>query len=346
MTTMTTNQSELIERWNQFKIEFPKKRIRDAAKVLAVSEAELLATEVGAGVVKLEGDFAELYKQLPSLGRVMSLTRNDGCVLEHKGTFDKIDVQGKAHKVGTLIGTIEARAFFNYWKFAFAAEVKTARGTMKNIQFFDAAGVAVTKIYLLEEGGNLEAYQTLVDNYRAADQSTELEIIPDVAPTFEENIDEAAFIAAWAGLEDTHDFFIMLRKFKLNRLRAVEIADKTFTRKSDKSKLVGLLESALKDEMQIMIFAGSKGNIQIHQDVIKSVKVIDNWLNVLDPDFNMHLNMDEITDTWVVRKPTNDGDVTSIECFNKERELVVQFFGFRKPGKPELNEWRELVKTI
>ncbi|WP_018344233.1 hemin-degrading factor [Cytophaga aurantiaca] len=342
----TTTQLTLTERWNQFKIEFPKKRIREAAQALDVSEAELLATEVGAGTIKLEGDFSELYKQLPTLGRVMSLTRNDGCVLEHKGLFENINVQGEAHKVGTLIGSIEARAFFNFWKFAFASEVKTAHGSMKNIQFFDAAGVAVTKIYLLEEGGNSVAYQKIVDTYKAADQTTELEITPELAPTYVEHIDEAAFIADWTALKDTHDFFMMLRKYKVNRMRALEIAGNTFTRKSDKSKLTAMLEAAAKDTLPIMIFVGSKGNIQIHQDVIKTVRVMDNWLNILDPNFNMHLNLDEIADTWVVRKPTTDGEVTSIECFNKDRELVVQFFGLRKPGKPELTEWRELVNTI
>lgn len=342
----TTTQLTLTERWNQFKIEFPKKRIRDAAQALGVSEAELLATEVGSGVIKLEGDFTELYKQLPTLGRVMSLTRNDGCVLEHKGLFENINIQGEAHKVGTLIGSIEARAFFNFWKFAFAGEVKTAHGAMKNIQFFDAAGIAVTKIYLLEEGGNPEAYQKIVDTYRAVEQTTELHITPEVAPVVFENIDEAAFLADWKALKDTHDFFMMLRKYKVNRMRALEIAGGTFTRKSDKWKLQSMLETAAKDKLPIMIFVGSKGNIQIHQDVIKTVRVMDNWLNVLDPDFNMHLNMDEITDTWVVKKPTTDGDVTSIECFNKDRELVVQFFGLRKPGKPELEEWRTVVNAL
>lgn len=342
----TTTQLTLTERWNQFKIEFPKKRIRDAAQALGVSEAELLATEVGSGVIKLEGDFSELYKQLPTLGRVMSLTRNDACVLEHKGLFENINVQGEAHKVGTLIGSIEARAFFNFWKFAFAGEVKTAHGAMKNIQFFDASGVAVTKIYLLEEGGNLDAYQKLVDTYRSADQTTVLEVTPEVAPTYVEAIDDAAFIADWTALKDTHDFFMMLRKYKVNRMRALEIAGETFTRKSDKSKLVPMLEAAAKDGLPIMVFVGSKGNIQIHQDVIKTVRVMDNWLNILDPNFNMHLNMDEITDTWVVKKPTVDGEVTSIECFNKNRELMVQFFGLRKPGKPELTEWKELVSSL
>ena len=344
MTIVT--QTSLTVRWNQFKIDHPKKRIREAAAALGVSEAELVATEVGKGVVKLEGDFSELYKQLPALGRVMSLTRNDACVLEHKGLFENINIQGEGHKVGTLIGSIEARAFFNVWKFAFAGETKTAHGSMKNIQFFDSSGVAVTKIYLQEEGGNSEAYQKIVDTYKATDQSNVIGVIPEVIPQYQENIDEEAFRADWNALKDTHEFFGMLRKYKVNRLRALEIAGNNYTRKIDKTQLRPMLEKAAKDVLPVMIFAGSKGNIQIHQDVIRTVRVMDNWLNILDPDFNMHLNMDEITDVWIVKKPTSDGEVTSIECFNKDRELMVQFFGLRKPGKPELEEWKTLVRSL
>jgi len=343
---MTTVTQSLTERWNQFKIDNPKKRIREAAAALGVSEAELLATEVGSGVVKLEGDFSELYKQLPTLGRVMSLTRNDACVLEHKGLFEEINVQGEGHKVGTLIGSIEARAFFNVWKFGFAGETKTAHGSMKNMQFFDAAGVAVTKIYLQEEGGNPEAYQKVVDAFRAAEQTTDITTTQDVVPQYQENIDEAAFRSDWSALKDTHEFFGMLRKYKVNRLRALEIAGDTYTRKIDKAQLTPMLKKAAKDQLPIMIFVGSKGNIQIHQDVIKTVRVMDSWLNILDPNFNMHLNMDEIKHVWVVKKPTSDGEVTSIECFDKNRELMVQFFGLRKPGKPELEEWKTLVKSL
>jgi putative hemin transport protein len=56
--------------------------------------------------------------------------------------------------------------------------------------------------------------------------------------------------------------------------------------------------------------------------------------------------MDGIVDAWVVRKPTEDGMVTAIECFNKDEDQVVQFFGKRKPGIPELESWREIVSEV
>ena len=69
-------------------------------------------------------------------------------------------------------------------------------------------------------------------------------------------------------------------------------------------------------------------------------------MNILDPDFNMHLRQNDIATAWLVRKPTTDGIVTSVELFDNKQEMVVQFFGLRKPGIPEREEWTTLVNTL
>ena len=70
------------------------------------------------------------------------------------------------------------------------------------------------------------------------------------------------------------------------------------------------------------------------------------WLNVLDPGFNLHLREDRVANAWIVEKPTSDGVVTSVEAFDGDGELMAMFFGARKPGAPELERWRELVREL
>src|SRR5690625_5873518 len=86
--------------------------------------------------------------------------------------------------------------------------------------------------------------------------------------------------------------------------------------------------------------------IQIHSGPIKKVKILYECINILDPGFNLHLRSNSISETWVVEKPTEDGVVTSIESFDKEGEIIVTFFGARKPGLPEREEWRKLVQDL
>src|SRR5262245_19480025 len=121
--TATDTTATLRQAWEGLKRAKPHLRIRDAAAELGVSEAELLATTVGESAIRLEGDWTQLVKRLPELGRVMSLTRNDSCVLEHKGPFQKIDIMGGGpHAMATVIGPIESRVFFGGWKFGFAVK--------------------------------------------------------------------------------------------------------------------------------------------------------------------------------------------------------------------------------
>ncbi len=60
----------------------------------------------------------------------------------------------------------------------------------------------------------------------------------------------------------------------------------------------------------------------------------EDWLNVLDDDFNMHLRDTAVASAWVVKKPTVDGIVTSLELFDDKGDNLVIFFGKRKPGEP------------
>jgi putative hemin transport protein len=332
----------------------PSLRIRDCAEKLGVSEAELLATTVGDYSVRLEGDWTELLKRLPELGRVMSLTRNDSCVLEHKGPFQKIDVMGAgARAMAAVIGPIESRVFFAAWKFGFAVRQETPRGVQQSIQIFDEAGTAVMKVFLQGPTGNKagsdqEAYNKLVADFQSADQSQNIAVVAvnDIPTKSKNEVDANALIEDWGNMKDTHDFYGMLRKHQVNRLDALYLAGEQYAYQLDKSSITKMLESASAEKLPIMVFVGNRGNIQIHQGKVQTIRLMEDWINVLDPDFNMHLKGNDIDTVWVVKKPTTDGVVTGIELFDNKKNMIVQFFGLRKPGIPELSKWRELVDTL
>lgn len=346
--------TDLRSAWEQLKKDKPTLRIRDCAIELGVSEAELLATTVGDYTTMLAGDWTALLERLPELGRIMSLTRNEACVLEHKGPFQKIDIiPAGPHKMATVIGPIETRVFFAAWTFGFAVKQQTPHGVQQSLQFFDEAGDAITKIFLQapngpKAGSNQEAYDKIVADFTAPTQSKEIEVKkPRVMPTKPiADIDKAALLSDWENMKDTHDFFGMLRKHGANRLDAVLLSEGKYSYRLNKKALQPMLETAAKDHLPIMVFAGNRGNLQIHQGKIMTIRVMDNWLNILDPDFNMHLREDLVDSVWVVKKPTTDGVVTGIEVFDKNKEMIAQFFGLRKPGIPELEKWRELLDGL
>jgi len=333
--TITT----IKEQWAAFKTQHPKVRIRDAAKSLGVTEAQLINTGIDDNVVRLKDQFKEILKEVVSLGYVMALTRNDYCVHERKGVYQKVGFNGH---VGLIVTPdIDLRLFMNNWKFGFSVN----ENERLSLQFFDQHGDAVHKIYLVEQS-NVEAYHTLVKKFKAEQQAPDLEIEGlrnEVLEADNHELDLKAFREDWINLQDTHEFHGMLRKHKLSRTRALQLAPDGYADQIDVDTLKQLLQKASVQQTEIMVFTGSPGCIQIHTGQVNKLVETGPWFNVLDPEFNMHLKLDGIASAWLVKKPTTDGLVHSIEVFDTKGNTIVQFFGKRKPGLPESEAWRSIL---
>lgn len=360
-------------------------RHRDIAQKLGISEAELIAAHVDAEhallqAIGLRAQWPELIAALQALGEVMALTRNESAVHEKTGVYRNCSHSGKIGLV--LGGEIDLRLFYSQWAHGFAVIEQTAQGVQRSLQFFDAKGVAIHKVFL-RPASDVVAYQALVAQFAAAEQrpgivlaaasSTEVNtssaasanfpaatlgnaaIIPSaMAETGNEpghgSIMSASRVAefrrAWAALRDTHDFFALLKQFSLSRTHALRLAEAQFVHRLDPGSCQQLLHAAASAAVPIMVFVSNPGMVQIHSGPVRQVVVRGPWLNVLDPGFNLHLREDHIAEAWVVRKPTQDGLVTSLELFDANGDTIAMFFGERKPGKPELCQWRALIDNL
>ncbi|WP_375444200.1 hemin-degrading factor [uncultured Fibrella sp.] len=336
---MTTDTLSLKTRWADFRRQNPKSRIRDAAKQLGVSETELLVTGVGQTVVRLAGDFRELLKQVSSLGYVMALTRNDVLVHERKGVYEKVSFN---NHVGLVLGPdIDLRLFMHRWQWGFAVNENDRR----SLQFFDAQGEAIHKIYLTDQS-NLAAYENLVAAFRSDDQSDRLLIAPSdekVADKPDAAIDVPGFQSSWLAMQDTHEFFGLLRQYSVGRQQGLRLAPEGHAQLLSMDILKQVFANAADRDVSIMVFVSNPGCIQIHTGSVKKLVQMGPWYNVLDPAFNLHLNETLVDQVWLTKKPTADGIVTALELFDKTGQNVALVFGERKPGKPELDTWRVAV---
>ena len=331
-----------------------KARHRDIAEELGMAEGELIAAHAGLsladgallGAVRLQADWPAIVAALEPLGEVMALTRNASCVHEKTGVYRKASHN---NHVGLVLGgDIDLRVFYRHWAHGFAVrEVNEGENAVqRSLQFFDAAGHAVHKIFL-KPHSDLAAYDALVAHFADANQAVGIAVTAPVAPPAElpdAQIDVAGFRAAWADLRDTHEFFTVLKKYAVSRLQGLRLAEARFVQQIDKSCVLDLLNSAALEKVSIMAFVGNAGMIQIHSGPVHKIAVMGPWINVLDTRFNLHLREDHVASAWVVKKPTVDGLVTSVELFDDRGDTIVMFFGERKPGTHELCEWRNVVE--
>lgn len=337
----------LREKLSTLKAANPSVRARDAAAELGVSECALLSVRCGDGVARLDGDFKALIKGMPAVGRVMVLTRNEHVVHERHGEFGKI---GFNSHVGIVLNeTVDLRIFIKHWRFGFRVQEEARSGLRTSLQFFDAAGDAVHKIYLVD-GSDRQAFDSLVNGFLAADQAPAL---PDIAPVPErvagrpdDAIDKPGLLKEWSALKDVHDFRQILLNFGAGRHQAMRLAEGRFTERAPHTAMFDVLVQASERKIPIMVFVGNRGCIQIHTGPVENIKRMGDWLNVLDPDFNLHLREDRIADAFIVRKPSEDGTITALELYDSDSELILTVFGARKPGKPELESWRNLAAEV
>ena len=334
------NQVTLKEKFENYKTANPTTRIREAAKQLGVSEAELL--DINPNNILLQPDFENILNDVPGLGEVMALTRNDFAVHERKGTYSKASFHGQ---IGLVTNPdIDLRLFMHAWTYAFAVN----ENERKSLQFFNRFGEAIHKIYLTEKSDEL-AYRILVEKYRLVDPpAVRIEIKPfhTISEKLDEDIDVLGFQEEWKNLKDTHDFFGLLKKYEISRLQSMRLAPKGFTFQIPNNLVESLLKTVSSGGIECMVFAGNKSCLQIHTGKAEKIVRTGPWINVLDPKFNLHLNDGAIDSLWIVKKPTNLGLVHSVEAFDREGNLIVQFFGKRKPNIPERDDWRQIVKTL
>lgn len=325
-------------------------RARNAANEMGISEGQLVAARVGTVATRLSDNAEAILKSVVSLGEVMALTRNEHCVHERKGIYENPSFfKHGPMTTGLFVNPdIDLRLFMGQWKHGFAVTETGKAGVRKSLQFFDGAGDAIHKIYLTNHSDEA-AYDDLVAMHRHAEQNTSIEIEgtkpkPEERPDSE--IDWEGFRSAWEKLKDTHDFFPMLRKFKVGRVQALKKIGTDFAAELDNSAARLVLELSRDRQCEIMVFVGSKGCIQIHTGPVNKLVEAGGWCNVLDPKFNLHLDEGGISHSWVTKKPSVDGIITAVEVFDKNNELIVTFFGKRKPGVPELTEWSEIVDSL
>ncbi|ETX15932.1 hemin degrading factor [Roseivivax halodurans JCM 10272] len=320
-------------------------RERDIAEELKISEAELLAAFTGAGVTRIAADPDRLMPAAERLGEVMALTRTRSAVHEKVGRYG--GYHPGEHAAMVLAEEIDLRIFPKHWRHAFAVEKPTEAGLRRSLQVFDAAGDAVHKIFL-REGSDPDAWRALVAELATGEDADRIEVAERMPPEAPKSDPAKADILRkeWRRLTDTHQFLRLCSKLKMNRLGAYRIAGAPFVRPLAPAAVTQMLEAVRDQGVEIMLFVGNRGCIQIHSGGIGTLKTMGPWQNILDPGFNLHLRADHVAEVWAVEKPTQRGPAVSVEAFDGHGALIFQVFGLGKEGRDSRPAWGALVESL
>ncbi|MFE8118748.1 hemin-degrading factor [Brenneria goodwinii] len=341
-------QTSIYQQYLQAKIAHPRKYARDLADLLGISEAELTHARVGHDATRLRGDAKSWLTALEQVGNTKSITRNDYAVHEHVGYYRNQQLDGHA---GLILNPreLDLRLFLHQWASAFSLVETTPRGERQSIQFFDHQGDAILKVYATD-ATELPAWRQFVEQF-AGDENPALAIRPSAtdmaaASSVEHNPE---LEADWRAMTDIHQFFILLKRYNLTRQQAFRAVSDDLAYQVDNSALAQMLFAAQDAQNEIMVFVGNRGCVQIFTGKIERVERMEQhaeWINVFNHDFTLHLIENAIAESWVTRKPTADGIVTSLELYAADGTQIAQLFGQRTEGTPEQQQWREQISAL
>lgn len=336
----------LINQWEKFKKDKPNIRIRDAAFELNTSEMALVATQCGKGNIRLRPDFKGILESLNKLGDVMALTRSDHAVHEAHGTYQDMKIHGS---VALFFNPgVDARFFLDKWEAAYAVN----ENDRHSIQFFDKEGVAVHKVYVTKKTKK-KAYQNLINTYTSDYQETFI-VSPQQAlndekinDEVEEHIDPASLRESWLAIQDVHEANSIIKSYGQHRRDEIyQALGKDLAQELPINSVEKLLTMASEKSVEIMVFVMNDAAVQSYSGSVKELLRTGPWFNVLDPQFNLHLRTDGIGKIWLIRKPTKEGWVTTIDVLDTEDTQFLLISDNRKRGEMESSEWQDLCYDL
>lgn len=342
MYAADTSTEQLYQAYRTLKQDQPKLRARALAKELQITEAELVAIRQDDETKRLKDDFQAMFDHFPKLKTVMALTRNEAAVNERHGRY--LTAHFDSPRVGLILGPqIDLRLLMNHWNSGFYVR----ENGRESLQFFDEEGQAIHKIYRTEATDS-DAWEQFLREFIETERRplTLRPPQPSNQPPLPENFDRHQFMADWEALTEIHQYHGMLKRHGLSRTQALTQIGSTWANELNLSAITELFYQASDSQCPVIIFVGNTGCIQIYTGTVNKIYETGSWINVLDEEFNLHLDQSQIASAWLIKRPTEDGPLHSIECFNAAGESIITLFGKRRPGQQELPQWRELVTQL
>ena len=333
----------VYQQYLQLKRQHPSVRARDLAKMIGISEAALLQARMAEGVQQLRADFPALLEALQGVGETKNISRNEYAVHQQTGSYHNLHIGPRA---GLVLNPrqLDLRFFISEWQSAFYLQEQTAGGERKSIQIFDDKGAAVLKIYTTGKT-DLPAWQALITRFVLPHpQILSLNTTP--AAEFSEQFDAQQVEQEWREMTDVHQFFRLLGRHNISRQQAFSAVSNDLAQQVGPQALGQLLALVQQAGNEIMIFTANRGCTQIFTGVIGNITSREGWLNIFNRDFTLHLQDQQIAESWITRKPTADGHVTSLELFAADGRQIIQLYGQRSEGNPEQRQWREQIESL
>jgi putative hemin transport protein len=302
---------DLTARWRRLREGDPFLSLGDAAARLDVVEAELLAAFCGDGALRLDGPFTDLVTALPTLGHVRAVTRNAHATIETRGTYPTPEVG-----CAGVAGEVGVRFLLDHWRYGYVLDGAASLDGITGFFFYDARGQAVHEIHA-DPATDRRVLARLVDLFASFDQSAGEEIVVASPNVLRPRPDTGAW---FRGAEDA--------------------------RPVGPGAVATVLDAARSEVVPVSVAVRSPGVVHRFSGLLHDVSATANTVELAAPWVRVRIETARVAEAWIVRTPSLEGPVTSLEVFDARANVVLSVSAARWPGKPEPAPWNELLGRL
>ncbi|WP_435956172.1 ChuX/HutX family heme-like substrate-binding protein [Dryocola sp. BD626] len=160
----------------------------------------------------------------------------------------------------------------------------------------------------------------------------------------------------WRSLTDVHHFYPMLEQKGISKIDALRSVPEDLAFQVKKESVSELLNHISSKNEKFMIFVGNDSAIQIYTGKIDKIiqpgkytnlnKIIIHGTTEENEKAVCKISPDSIAQVWVVNKFSEGKTVTSLEVFDKDDNHIIQFYGWRKRGEEQSNDWQGIINKL
>lgn len=160
----------------------------------------------------------------------------------------------------------------------------------------------------------------------------------------------------WRSLTDVHHFYPMLEQKGISKIDALRSVPEDLAFQVKKESVSELLNHISSINEKFMIFVGNESAIQIYTGKIDKIiqpekytnlnKIIIHGTTEENEKAVCKISPDSIAQVWVVNKFSEGKTVTSLEVFDKDDNHIIQFYGWRKRGEEQSNDWQGIINKL
>lgn len=302
-----------------------------------------IAERIGLECRCLRLSAVELAGQLHTLGEVRTRTEAGAAFIEQVGSFP---LSEDVTEAGLVIGEdgLDLRLNLRAW-FWICMLHDPERGQY-SLNVFDRQCRSLLRL-VSTDNSQLSGWAVLYARCEA-----QVPQFDDRKAFIAREVEAPGLLEDWAAMANVHDHFALLKRYGLSRYEANRLVAPQFSRQLAENNPITLFERLAASGLELMLFVYSAGSVQIFTGLLtgmqrnKGALVFDMPATDLAAPTVFSIQHAPGAETWQVRKPNEQGGVTSLELFDAEQRLIVQVFARRPAGQPEQSAWRVWLDAL